>query len=686
MKLFAPLALSAGIHAEENCGQITYINNKQIHDIWHLGSYATGYQNYATDWKALFFKNLLRNVYQIRCNGIAAINSNVECAGVTVYDIKNDFQDCDHGKWCTEMNLRVTTEFAITSVHDLECEGSADLPDDDDISRMMRNLGSFDGVDLGFDIDLDISIDDLNNAIDDSIDSGTTPDEFNPDEIGEPEQGTSTEEDDESTSIVDGNGDSVDISGDCSGGECVCDDGYTGPFCTDDVNECDIGDNNCVPGQNCHNTDGGYYCVDAANPECPSGYSGTAPDNCVDDDECQASPCGDNATCGNLPGSFSCTCNAGFSFEDGACVDTNECNNSPCTNAVCTNSVGTYSCDCFENFVAVPALNTPDTCHLQANYECFDGSNGGCSHFCSTEGCGCPDCWTLLADGKTCVPASQHLHVMCGAAKMQMSVDECVYGAGEAVTLALADNTCGAALDENGMWTSETSLDGCQTTVTAENDIIQFVNTITVASRSSHIVMHSDPEISFTCQYSSNVDGVSSSISVQGETHVAEGSTSDGSFEFLLNFVAPDKDGVFSAAQNDTMIVGERVFFEIENSNPISGVSFVVQDCAVSDAHGNSHKIVDSNCLDSNTLVQREAPFEMMISEANARFSYTAFIFANSPDTTSANLELVCNIAACLDADCANIINDCGARRRRRAAAPQAQTYKLTTSGRFSDL
>ena len=86
-----------------------------------------------------------------------------------------------------------------------------------------------------------------------------------------------------------------------------------------------------------------------------------------------------------------------------------------------------------------------------------------------------------------------------------------------------------------------------------------------------------DPEISFTCQYSANVDGVSSSISVTGETHVAEGSTSDGSFEFLLNFVAPDKDGVFSVAQNDTMIVGERVYFEIENSNPITGVSFVVQ-------------------------------------------------------------------------------------------------------------
>merc|ERR1712157_675807 len=126
--------------------------------------------------------------------------------------------------------------------------------------------------------------------------------------------------------------------------------------------------------------------------------------------------------------------------------------------------------------------------------------------------------------------------------------------------------------------------------------------------------------------------------------------TSDGNFEFLLNFVAPDKDGEVSAA------------------------------------HGNSHKVVNTNCLDPNTLVQREAPFESLVAASNARFSYTAFIFASSPDTDSANLDLVCNIAACLDADCANIINDCGARRRRRAAAPKAQTYKLSTSGRFSDL
>lgn len=33
---------------------------------------------------------------------------------------------------------------------------------------------------------------------------------------------------------------------------------------------------------------------------------------CHDEDECQTSPCGPNAQCQNIPGSFQCTCNAGF--------------------------------------------------------------------------------------------------------------------------------------------------------------------------------------------------------------------------------------------------------------------------------------------------------------------------------------------------------------------------------------
>ena len=157
-----------------------------------------------------------------------------------------------------------------------------------------------------------------------------------------------------------------------------------------------------------------------------------------------------------------------------------------------------------------------------------------------------------------------------------MAVDECVYGTGESLTLGLAGGDCEASYD-GGFWGSETQLDACGTSVAADGDKIVFQNSLTVESRESAIVMHSDPDITFTCEYSSNVDGVSSSISVLGETHTAQGSTSDGTFEFTLNFVAPDKDGNFGTAADDTMIVGERVYFDVTNTNPINGVSFVVQ-------------------------------------------------------------------------------------------------------------
>ena len=134
MKLFTPLALSASAYADVNCGQVTYTNTKTISQVWSFGSYATGYANYENDWKANFFKNILSTVYTAKCHGIAALNPDVTCGDVTVYDIKNDFLDCNVGKWCTQINLRASITFNISKTVDLECEGSADLPDDDDMS------------------------------------------------------------------------------------------------------------------------------------------------------------------------------------------------------------------------------------------------------------------------------------------------------------------------------------------------------------------------------------------------------------------------------------------------------------------------------------------------------------------------------------------------------------------------
>ena len=50
----------------------------------------------------------------------------------------------------------------------------------------------------------------------------------------------------------------------------------------------------------------------------------------IDTDECEAdeNPCGDNAECKNVKGSFNCTCLEGFEMAEGEknkCVDIDEC-------------------------------------------------------------------------------------------------------------------------------------------------------------------------------------------------------------------------------------------------------------------------------------------------------------------------------------------------------------------------
>ena len=108
-------------------------------------------------------------------------------------------------------------------------------------------------------------------------------------------------------------------NGDCALNEadgsftCTCNDGYTGDNCqTQDVPDpCSTVD--C--GQHGSCSDGSCICSD--------GYGGTS---CQDINECDGgtNPCGENSTCTNTDGSFTCACNNGFSgTDDGtSCTDT----------------------------------------------------------------------------------------------------------------------------------------------------------------------------------------------------------------------------------------------------------------------------------------------------------------------------------------------------------------------------
>ncbi|XP_025081432.1 mucin-like protein isoform X2 [Pomacea canaliculata] len=89
-----------------------------------------------------------------------------------------------------------------------------------------------------------------------------------------------------------------------SGVGCICQPGWRGDNCSEDINECSLGI--CVNFDLCTNLVGSYTCY------CKKGWAGT---NCSEDiDECEKNhPCGDaNSICKNTNGSYACLCNDGF--------------------------------------------------------------------------------------------------------------------------------------------------------------------------------------------------------------------------------------------------------------------------------------------------------------------------------------------------------------------------------------
>jgi hypothetical protein len=212
--------------------------------------------------------------------------------------------------------------------------------------------------------------------------------------------------------------------------QCTCSFGWTDKNCDVDVNECmNAADNNCDSRATCFNREIpegspvgtlGYTCT------CNVGFSGGGTQgDCADVDDCvlQGNPCahgtcqdtgvnsfvctcddgwGDllcdfdknecipsgidtgavaahscnaNARCSNVPGSFQCTCNNGFTGDGLDCLDLDDCGSSPCEHGTCINSdIGeSYTCECDNGW-------TDSQCDFDVN-ECYTAG-----HNCHEEG------------------------------------------------------------------------------------------------------------------------------------------------------------------------------------------------------------------------------------------------------------------------------------------------------------
>jgi hypothetical protein len=225
---------------------------------------------------------------------------------------------------------------------------------------------------------------------------------------------------------------------------CACSSGYTGTVAWDTDTQTYTGE--CTLADCPENADSAPACA------CKSGYAGTpAWDNdadawtgeCVNIDECAEglSDCGENATCVDKPGIYSCICNEGYWGDGAICLDVDECKptvnsnakdaGSDCNNCVigedswcvnnwdagcdkCADGTGTFYCpanSCDAECIVAPAKNTCD-------------DNAACSNSVGSYDCTCNA--GFEGDGMTCT-----------------DIDECATGADGCAADATCNNLFG---------------------------------------------------------------------------------------------------------------------------------------------------------------------------------------------------------------------------------------------------
>ncbi|CAH3133122.1 unnamed protein product [Porites lobata] len=132
--------------------------------------------------------------------------------------------------------------------------------------------------------------------------------------------------------------------------------------CFKDLDECTTGSHSCDVNSVCQNNAGSYTC------SCNAGYTGDGK-TCNDIDECSsnAHSCGVNAVCNNTVGSYSCACKAGYSGDGRTCTDIDECasgtDDCHSSRAFCTNTVGSFNCSCNSSYIGDGrTCNIPSEC------------------------------------------------------------------------------------------------------------------------------------------------------------------------------------------------------------------------------------------------------------------------------------------------------------------------------------
>ncbi|XP_013396588.1 uncharacterized protein LOC106163529 [Lingula anatina] len=237
------------------------------------------------------------------------------------------------------------------------------------------------------------------------------------------------------------------------------------PACLD-IDECSANTDGCE--HNCTNSVGSYTC------SCNAGYS-LAVDNhsCQDLNECSLTTDGCYHMCNNTVGSFTCSCNTGYTLQgDGkSCQDIDECsaNTDGCEHN-CTNTEGSYTCSCNAGYsLAV------DNHSCQDINECNSNTHG-CEQVCNNHGggysCACNSGYQLQVDGYSCQDINE----------CNLTTDGCDHMCNNTVGNFTCSCNTGYTLQGDGK--------SCQ--VRTSPPVLQFTNQEILCSDLSAIVSSSD--------------------------------------------------------------------------------------------------------------------------------------------------------------------------------------------------
>eukprot|EP00117_Sycon_ciliatum_P033036 scpid61463/ scgid1264/ Fibrillin-1 len=167
--------------------------------------------------------------------------------------------------------------------------------------------------------------------------------------------------------------------------------GFEGAVCDEaSTNPCINGMNNCVENAACvliNPLFNIFVCV------CEIGFEGVGTVQCANVNECDDTPCDDNAFCSDTVGSFTCACQPGYEGDGFDCLEINECaigTHDCLPQAACVNTDGSFICDCGLGFLGNGVDQCVDINECdQDPFPCDD--NAFCTNTFGSFQCRCQD-------------------------------------------------------------------------------------------------------------------------------------------------------------------------------------------------------------------------------------------------------------------------------------------------------